>query len=247
MNSVLAVSTAKESRPLRVAVLEDDQELRERILIPGLEDFGFDVTGSGTAAELYRRMLSTRFDMVVLDIGLPDEDGLTVARHLREILPIGIVMLTGNRGRQDHIRALHEGADAFLSKPVDVEILAGTLHSLARRLEPERAAGGIPADAGDAQAGRWRVDTDGWCLVAPDRTTIALSVPERCVLQVLFAANGVAVQRERLIAALSRDVYEFDPHRLEMLIYRLRRKVAARSASALPLLTVRGSGYVFVE
>jgi two-component system response regulator PhoP len=246
MNSVLAVSPAKESRPLRVAVLEDDQELRERILIPGLEDFGFEVTGSGTAAELYRRMLSTRFDIVVLDIGLPDEDGLTVARHLREIMPIGIVMLTGNRGRQDHIRALHEGADAFLCKPVDVEVLAGTLHSLARRLKSTLTAAGLPAEASDALVNRWHLDTDDWCLIAPDATTIALSVPERCVLQVLFAAHGVTVPRETLIAALSRDIYEFDPHRLEMLIYRLRRKAATQGVPALPLLTVRGSGYVFV-
>jgi DNA-binding response OmpR family regulator len=245
MNLAVPARPAQGSHPLRVAVLEDDKELREKILIPGLQDFGFHVVGSGSAAELYRRMLSSRFDIVVLDIGLPDEDGLSVARHLRGILPIGIVMLTGNRGRQDHIRALHDGADAFLAKPVDIEVLAVTLHSLGRRLqapEPAPHEKPVPHDGH-----RWRLDTDDWCLMTPGDAVIALSVPERCVLQVLFAAKGATVPREALIAALSRDVYDFDPHRLEMLIYRLRRKSATQSTQPLPLLTVRGSGYMFVN
>ena len=78
----------------RVAVLEDDCRLREDVLVPGLLSFGFEAVGIGRAAELYRRMLAVRFDLAVLDLGLPDEDGLSVARHLRRCSQIGIVVLT---------------------------------------------------------------------------------------------------------------------------------------------------------
>lgn len=243
-----AAQTAAPRQPqrrLRVAVLEDDAELRENILVPGLGDFGFDIIGAGTAAELYRHMLKRPFDMVVLDIGLPDEDGLSVVRHLRELSDLGIVMLTGNRGREDRIRALSDGADAYLSKPADLEILAATLHSLSRRLGA-RGVETPPAAVARDTPGHWHLDTDGWCLVSPRGAVIALSVPERSLLNALIQAAGAPVGREALIAALTGDVYDFDPHRLDMLIHRLRRKISDQSGEAVPLLTARGSGYLFV-
>lgn len=233
--------------PARVAVLEDDQDLREDILVPGLRDFGFDITAAGTAAELYRHMLKQSFDMVVLDIGLPDEDGLSVVRHLRELSDLGIVMLTGNHGRRDRIQALRDGADAYLSKPADVELLAATLHSLSRRMRgsTEEAPSALSVMADDAR-GHWHLDTDGWCLVSPRNGVIALTVPERSLLHVLIAAAGTPVGRETLISALTEDVYDFDPHRLDMLVHRLRRKISDQTGEASPLLTARGTGYVFV-
>lgn len=226
----------------RVAVLEDDPQLREAILVPGLRDFGFDITGAGTAAELYRHMLRHPFDMVVLDIGLPDEDGLSVLRHLRELSDLGIVMLTGNHGREDRIRALSDGADAYLSKPADVEVLAATLHSLQRRLQGHAAPRAVQAGMGP-----WHLDTDGWCLVSPRGKVVALTVPERSVLRALIADAGNPVGREALIALLADDVYDFDPHRLDMLIHRLRRKIAEQTGEASPLVTARGAGYIFVR
>lgn len=235
-------TTAKTSvqmpdRAWRIGVLEDDVQLREGIILPGLRYFGFNVVGAGTAAELYRNMLSQQFDMVVLDIGLPDEDGLSVVLHLREFSTLGIVMLTANTGMADHIRALTNGADAFLSKPVNIEVLAATLHSVGRRL------GGVPQVATD---GVWRLDTDDWCLVAPTGQALPLTAPERCILRLLMAAAGEPVSREKLISALTSDVYDFDPHRLEMMVHRLRRKAHDTAEQSLPLLTSRGQGYLFI-
>lgn len=237
----------RSATPARVAVLEDDHDLREDILVPGLRDFGFDITAAGTAAELYRHMLKQSFDMVVLDIGLPDEDGLSVVRHLRELSDLGIVMLTGNHGRLDRIQALRDGADAYLSKPADIELLAATLHSLSRRMRRnmEEVPSALSVMADDAR-GLWRLDTDGWCLVSPRNGVIALTVPERSLLHVLIAAAGTPVGRETLISALTEDVYDFDPHRLDMLVHRLRRKISDQTGEASPLLTARGAGYVFV-
>lgn len=232
-------------RAWRVGVLEDDAQLREGIVIPGLRYFGFEVTGAGTAAELYRHMLTRRFDMVVLDIGLPDESGLNVVKHLREVSNLGIVMLTGNTGKDDHITALTRGADAFLNKPVNIEVLAATLHSVARRLAA--ASVGVQVSMPVGGTGRWRLDTDDWCLVTPAGHPLPLTAPERCILRILVAVRGEPVSRERLISALTSDIYEFDPHRLEMMVHRLRRKAQDAAGQPLPLLTSRGQGYLFAS
>lgn len=230
------------ARSWRVACLEDDAQLREGVILPGLRYYGFDVCGAGTAAELYRLMLAQRFDMVVLDIGIPDEDGLSVVTHLREVSSVGIVMLTANSGKQDFLQALSNGADAFLAKPVDVETLAATLNSVARRLAPPG-----PAPSAAAAGPGWRLETNDWCLVAPGGQDIALTAPERCTLRLLIDAGGDAVSRETLIAALATDVFDFDPHRLEMMVHRLRRKAQDATGEPLPLLTSRGKGYLFVS
>lgn len=226
-----------------VAVLEDDEQLREHILLPSLGDYGFKVTGAGSAAELYRHMISQHFDIVVLDLGLPDEDGLSVARYLRSASPtIGLVMLTGSRERKDRIQALQESMDAFLSKPVDVDVLAATLHSLSRRLEPRGARTPVPsADVVPS----WQLEASGWRLIAPNDRIVALTAPEHCVLNLLMERIGEPVPRESLIEALTKDVYHFDPHRLEMMIHRLRRKAHGQTGEVLPLLTARGTGYLF--
>ncbi|HEY0197020.1 MAG TPA: response regulator transcription factor [Rhodanobacter sp.] len=242
-----SLTTSPHGPRLNVAVLDDDAALREEILIPGLQDFGFAVTGAGTAAGLYRLMLSQQFDMVVLDISLPDEDGVTVARHLRELSGLGIIMLTGERNSRMHVRALNSGADTYLTKPVDIDVLAAALHSLHRRLKVgATSASSQVSPASTGETGEWRLDTDGWCLIAPNGTVLALTAPERCVLNALAAGRGAPVAREKLIEALSEDVYGFDPHRLEMLVHRLRRKTLNGGAGNLPLMTSRGNGYLFV-
>ncbi|WP_329742538.1 response regulator transcription factor [Dyella sp. A6] len=230
------------SHALQIAVLEDDVELRDAVLLPALRDYGFAVTGAGLAAELYRHMISHQFDIVVLDMGLPDEDGLSVARYLRSASThIGLIMLTGSREKNDRIRALQESVDAFLSKPVDVDVLAATLHSLARRLQAP-----APSSAGRAMShAGWHLEADGWRLIAPNDSIVALTAPEQCVLTTLMARMGEPVSRETLIEALTDDIYDFDPHRLEMMIHRLRRKAREQTGEPLPLLTARGTGYLF--
>lgn len=230
--------------PMRVGVLEDEEVLREAILLPTLRDHGFEAVGAGTAAGLYRLMLAQRLDMVLLDIGLPDECGLDVARHLRGAFPgLGIVMLTGSRGRDKRVRALVDGADAFLAKPVDGEVLAATLRSVARRLSraPMPAAAIAPAPAGC-----WHLEAEGWCLVSPNGGKLALTQAERGLLQALIAAAGQPVARQALMDVLGDESGEFDPHRLDMLVHRLRRKSATLAGgAALPLLAARGIGYLF--
>lgn len=221
----------------RIAVLEDDEALREDILVPGLAANGYAAEGFGNPGELYRRMRRAAFDVAVIDVGLPDEGGLSVARNLRAGSPLGIVMLTGRERAGEQVRALAEAADAWLAKPVEVAVVAATIGSLLRRMR-------LPAVLPSAR--RWQLITQGWRLAAPCGREIALSRAERGVLERLFAADGEPVSREQLIDALGENRHGFDPHRLDMLVHRLRRKVVENTGETLPLRSVRGRGYVLV-
>jgi DNA-binding response OmpR family regulator len=221
-----------------VLVVEDDAELRDQVLVPGLRAFGFDVTGVGTAADLYRAIVGGRYSLVVLDIRLPDEDGFTVARHLRSVSNIGIVMLTGLDSTADHVRGLQEGADVYLTKPIDVEVVAASLHSLSRRID-----GASPVMAPVATQA-WRVEAGGWRLLAPNGVLVALSMAERLIVNRLIASPGAPVTRDVLVDVLAFHIEEFDPGRLEMLIHRLRRKVVAKTGHELQLTAVRRIGYM---
>ncbi|MBB5877833.1 response regulator transcription factor [Xanthomonas sp. 3498] len=223
---------------LRTLVLEDDPILRDRILVPGLRRFGFAADGCGTGAELQQRVQRDGAEIVVLDVGLPDTDGFTLAGALRQQYPdIGIVMLTSLGQTEDRIRGLTGGADAYLSKPVEIDLLAATLHSLARRVS------GRPPTA--PARGRWQVSEDGWCLLSPAGAAAALTGSERRLCLRLLEQPGLLVAREALIAALTDRVYDFDAHRLDSMVHRLRSKVQRRCGEPLPLAAVHGKGYIF--
>jgi DNA-binding response OmpR family regulator len=222
---------------LRVLLLEDDELLRDHVLVPKLQQFGFEVAAVGRAEDLRRHLQQRRPDIVVLDVGLPDSDGFQVARELRaEAGEIGIVMLTGRSEVSDRVRGLSEGADAYLSKPVDIDLLVATLHSLARRLRGSRP----PSN------GNWRLDADGWCLIAPSGALVALTKSERLLMEALLGSANRVLSRDVLIAALTGDVHDFDTHRLDSLIHRLRGKVQRVLGVPLPLNAVHGEGYILV-
>ena len=222
--------------PFRIAIVEDDEELREKIMLPALRAAGFDVTGLPNALQLYRMWVGSPFDLVVLDVGLPDADGVEIARHLRGLSPsLGIVMCTGQGHAAARVRGLRAGIDAYLVKPIDMDVVIETLRNLCRRL----------GDAGARQGNGWSLDRQGWSLSSPSGAAVTLNQTERQVMRILMATPNEPVPRGTLIASLTGDVPGFDPHRLEMLVYRLRRKCLEACGEVLPLQAVRGVGYLF--
>jgi two-component system, OmpR family, response regulator PhoP len=226
-----------------VFVLEGNLELREGFLLPLLRSHGFLAQGAATAADFYRAMRTQRFDLLILDIGLPDEDGFAVAQRVRAICDMGIVMLAGHSQRQHHLDALNSGADFFLTKPVDIDLLITTLHTLARRVLPQPQV--QDAALATTSTTRWRLIDRGWWLVSPQGKRVPLSASERCVVIALVTGGDAPVSRDLLIHALTDNADDFDPHRLDMMIFRLRRKVQAITKEMLPLITVRNTGYLF--
>jgi DNA-binding response OmpR family regulator len=224
-----------DSNRLRIYLIEDQADLREELVV-SLAAMGFDIKGYGDAAEFYRALVVERCDIAVIDVGLPGEDGYSVARHLRAAGGIGAVMLTARSSIDDRLRGLQDGADAYLVKPIDVRELAATLRAVARRLSPA-AAGGKPALG-------WQLAEGGWILRDPEKRELSLTTAERAFLNCLFEHRGQPVTRDQLISALGGNPQSFDPHRLDSLASRLRRK-AAEVGINLPLRAVRNTGYAF--
>lgn len=218
-------------------LMDDDDLLRDRILVPKLTQFGFEVVATDSAAALHAAVKRGAPDIFVLDIGVPDGDGFSVARTLRATVPgAGIVMLTGRGDSVDRVRGLFEGADAYLSKPVEIDVLIATLYSVARRLQP--------ALAPPPPRGHWALSHDEWFLLAPSGAQVMLTKTERRLLEPMLQRAGEVVSRDTLIASLTDDVDAFDPHRLDSMVHRLRRKVLAALGEPLPLNAVHGAGYI---
>jgi len=208
-----------------------------------LSSQGFRVTGCADAISLWRHLSVAGCDVIVLDVGLPGENGLSVANHLRAASNVGIVMLTGYDTNADQARGLRSGADAYLTKPVDYEVLTATVQNIGRRVR----ALPVPTRTVLSSEGVWKLAANGWKLCTPDHHEVMLTAYERSLLRCLVAAEGKPADREALISAMTDDVHNFDLHRLEMVIYRLRRKVAAASEWTLPLQAVRGVGYLITD
>lgn len=236
MTAAFPVPPLSQALPApRLAVVEDDPELREQILLPAMAAAGFAVAGFPHALDLYREWTRAPFDLVLLDVGLPDEDGVEIARHLRSLSSsVGIVVYSGQSSGADRLRGLRAGVDVYLAKPVEVDEIVETLRNLARRVPEPRAA--APGASG------WVVKHRGWMLVTPSGTSITLSRSEREIVVALVERLGQVVARETLVERLTGNAGEFDPHRLDTLVYRLRRKCEA-AGHPLPLGTVRGAGY----
>lgn len=225
-----------------ILLVDADSRMCETILMPGLEHAGFKVIGAGTAAEAYRCMTGRMFSIFVLGSNLPDADVPTLARCLRSVTDAAIVVMSEkNPGVFTKRVVLSENADVYLDKPIDIKHMVRTLRSLSRRLKPT----GKSTIASRPTAG-WRLETSGWDLVSPEGSKINLNHSERLLMKKLASSSGKTVKRDTIVSLLSPRTEGFDHHRLEMLIYRLRRKVSVVTREPLPLKNVRGVGYAFI-
>jgi two-component system response regulator PhoP len=219
---------------LRVHVVEDDTDLREELVL-GLSRLGFAAKGFGSAEQFYRGLVGNPCHIALIDVGLPGEDGFSIAGHLRDTTSTGIVLLTARSRIEDRLRGLSD-ADLYITKPVDLVELAASLCSLARRLQNTGQGRHAP--------GEWQLRDEDWTLCAPGGQGVRLTASERELMKTLIAGRDKVVARETLAAALGGDDYDYDPHRLEALVSRLRKKTTEADL-ALPLRAVRGIGYLF--
>ena len=219
--------------------MEDDDHLRDEILVPGLSQYGFDAIGVKCALDLYQLMVTRRDNLYVLDLTLPDQDGLEVMRCIRKSSDAGIVLLTGRGSASDKVKGLQHGADIYLVKPVEIEVLAACLHSLTRRLGPAPESS---QKRNERVRLSWALEANGWRMVCPTGEVVALSALERIVVLALVGSNDAPVSKNTLIDAICAQFEDFDPARIETTIHRLRKKVVKRCGMELPLITVRGVG-----
>jgi two-component system, OmpR family, phosphate regulon response regulator OmpR len=219
-----------------ILVVDDDQRIRD-LLGTYLRNNGYRVTTAEDTAVARSSMRNLAFDLMILDVMMPGEDGLSLARDLRATRDIPILMLTARADAEDRISGLEAGVDDYLPKPFDPRELLLRLKNIMRRRpgEAEPVAGPQEVRFGNFTFSLTRGE------LKADGESIKLTEMERNLLRFFAAKPGETVDREEL-ADLSGNESE---RSVDVQINRLRRKIEADPANPAYLQTVRGRGYIF--
>jgi DNA-binding response OmpR family regulator len=231
----------------RVIVCDDEEDVREMVA-EYLESKGYAVTPANGGLALRHLIETQPVDVVLLDIRMPGEDGLSLARHLREHADVGIIMLTASADVIDRVVGLEVGADDYISKPVDLRELAARVKAVLRRTTAkERASGGAEGGAGLAALpfGSCRFFPDSHKLFDADGNEIAITPMEAQLLKVFAEHRGRILNRDQLLdLAHDREWEPFD-RSIDIRISRLRKKIEPDASKPEVIRTVRGVGYMY--
>lgn len=220
---------------LDIILLEDETVLREE-LCDFLAGSGYRVDAAASLQDFHERFDPVRHGIALLDLGLPDGDGMALIRELRARGErLGIVVLTARGNARDRVAGLDGGADHYLAKTSDLDELAATLAALTRRLD----------DPGTLPTGAWVLELGQRSLWPPSGSAIALSEQDLTVLHELMRHSGSLVSRRQIIQTLGEDFLSYDQRRLDTQMRRLRRKVSESCSLTLPVTTTRNVGYRF--
>lgn len=239
-----SADVAPQTVTARVLVVDDDPDLRE-LLADFLGASGFVVDAAADGVQMRARIAQQLPDAIVLDLMLPGEDGLTLARDLRKVSDVPILMLSARGEEIDRVVGLEVGADDYLAKPFSPRELLARLRALLRR---SRSAASGPAVAPPEQPlrrfGPFALDTAGWRLLRGD-AEVSLTTAEFELLRVFVEHPNRVLSRDDLISHLkgyTRDAFD---RSIDVRVTRLRRKIEPDPAQPVYIRTVRGEGYLF--
>ena len=225
-----------------VVLVEDDPALRT-LTARALQENGYTVRPCATAPEMWRAMEQGAVDLVLLDIMLPGDDGLSLARQLRAQSDIGIIILTGRGETVDRIIGLEMGADDYLPKPFHLRELLARVKSVLRRASARSESTKPPPQS--AVFNGWKLDLTSRELTAPSGEEVRLTTGEFDLLAAFVANANQVLSRDRLLdLARNRSSGPFD-RTIDVQVGRLRKKLEDDPQNPSLIKTVRGSGYIF--
>ena len=232
------------ARVTNIAVVDDEAEIRESI-DEYLTMHGFKVSQAdgGTALRRLFAKSGSEIDLVILDIRMPGEDGLSLARWLREHAKVGVIMLTASRETVDRITGLEVGADDYVSKPFDLRELLARVRSVLRRVAAMPTKPTMPEQV---RFGRFILDLGAKRLSIEGGDEIPLTSMEFDLLKVFATHPNRVLSRDQLLdLAHGRGSEPFD-RSIDIRVTRLRRKIESVPDHPEVIKTVRGAGYMFV-
>ena len=230
-----------QSEPTRLLLVDDEATLREP-LADYLVRQGFVVDQAGSAAEARTRLRDAPTDLVLLDIMMPGEDGLSLCRHLAESQAIPTILLTARGEATDRIVGLEIGADDYVTKPFEPRELVARIRSVLRRASKGAAA--AFEEEHDFLFDGWRLDPLKRKLTDPEGAVVAISSVEFRLLMAFLEHPRQVLDRDRLLDMVQgREAHLFD-RAVDNQISRLRRKIEADSRNPTLIQTVWGGGYM---
>ncbi|MFB2553099.1 response regulator [Ensifer soli] len=228
-------------KAVEIAVVDDEPALRNMIA-DYLDLNGFAVATAENGAALDRLLAARRPEIILLDVNMPGEDGLSIVKRLRDgALRAGILMLTANADEASKVRGLVNGADDYITKPFDLRELLARVRSVLRRMPPPPD---VPASAARPNFGPFRLDADGRRLFDPGGIEIEISTMEYEVLDTFLRHPRIVLSRERLAELAHGKPLGPGDRSIDIRIARLRKKLDVGDGAGV-LRTVRGEGYVF--
>lgn len=217
---------------MNILLVEDDAVLIDGLLHT-LKSNGYSVASATTGQYAERLLAAQDFDLIILDLGLPDMDGLELLRRFRaKKVALPILILTARDALQDRIQGIQQGADDYLTKPFDLVELEARVHALIRR-----CYGGF---SHAIEVGRIKLDTQTH-EISGDGKPLNLSAREADVLEILLLQNGKVVSKDRIAQRLSGVGDALADNAIEVYIHRLRKRIEVFGGS---IRTVRGLGYL---
>ncbi|BAK65998.1 OmpR family two-component system response regulator [Sphingobium sp. SYK-6] len=227
-------------------LLVDDETAIREPLGAYLQRAGFRVSEAPNAAEARRILASSAIELVVLDIMMPGEDGLSLCRSIREQGELPVILLTARTEETDRIVGLEMGADDYVLKPFSPRELVARIKTILRR------AAGTGASARESQNSAalyrfegWTLRADDWTLTGPDEVVIPLSTADFRLLHAFVTHPRQVLSRDQLLdLTQGREAHAFD-RSIDNQISRLRRKLEDDARSPVLIKTVWGGGYMF--
>lgn len=220
-------------------IVDDDERIRG-LLQKFLMRSGFLVSTARDAAHARRILSGLEFDLIVLDVMMPGEDGMTLCRDLRKTLTTPIMLLTAKGGTDDRITGLEAGADDYLAKPFEPKELLLRINAILRRMPEAAQAEAAPKVM---TLGPIRYDTErGEMWRGED--LVRLTATESQLMRIFSAQPGEPLSRSKLVEELGRDRGQSQERAVDVQITRLRRKIEDDPKQPRYLQTVRGAGYM---
>ena len=224
-------------------VVDDDDEIRE-LLCDYLKDAGYNVLAAADGEQMREQLARQKVELVVLDLMLPGEDGLSLCRQLQATPGLAVIMLSAKGSTLDRIIGLEVGADDYLAKPFEPRELIARIKAVLRRPQRLDAQAEEPAVVDAQLFAGFRLEHVKRLLTRPDGETLTLPRSDYRVLRELLEANNRVVSRDQLTrSAFGRDHLP-DDRSVDMCVSRLRQQLRRAPAGAAQILTIRNEGYL---
>jgi two-component system, OmpR family, response regulator len=230
---------------IRCLLVDDDDEIRASVA-EYLGRFSMEVRPAADGREMRRLVAAEGFDVVVLDIMLPDETGIALCQWLQGERPdLPVIMLTAQGDPVSRVVGLEMGADDYIGKPFEPRELVARIHAVLRRTRRSKAGGAGAARGDEVRFAGWTLDRVMRQLVSPDRVVVALSSAEFRLLSAFVERPGRLLTRERLLELTRAPGVEVNDRSIDLAVSRLRQKLGDSPREPRLIRTVRGEGYLF--
>jgi DNA-binding response OmpR family regulator len=233
------------STTAHILVVDDDADMRD-LVRDFLTEYGMRVTAVAGGTQMRRVIQEEAVDLVVLDLRLNGEDGMHLARELREGSQVPVIIVSGRLGEAERILGLELGADDYLTKPFSPRELLARIRAVLRRYHGNRPQQGARDNSQRAyRFAGWELNVGSRRLTAPDGRRVELSNGEFSLLRALCTAPQRILTRDQLLDLSRLDGAEVYDRTIDVQILRLRRKIEADPSAPRFIVTERGAGYLF--